>query len=86
MYWTYVIYNEGRDAIYIGSTTNLEKRLLRHNGILNNKKKSFTSRNSGLWRVIYTEKFDSRSEAMHREKELKSYRGREFIRKFTSKD
>ena len=31
------------------------------------------------WTIFYTESFKSRAEAMKREKELKSARGREFI-------
>ncbi len=33
------------------------------------------------WEMIYYEDFNKRSEAMKREKELKSQKGREFIRK-----
>jgi putative endonuclease len=34
------------------------------------------------WEIIYYEEFERRSEAMRREKELKSHKGREFIREF----
>ena len=44
------------------------------------KIKSFTSKNSGEWILIYNEEFDTREEAIRGEKELKSFRGREFIR------
>lgn len=85
MFFIYAIYNKERDKIYIGHTSNLEERLKRHNGLLKNKAKSFTSKNSGFWRLIYKESFDTRKEAMIREKELKSFKGREFIRKLTNK-
>ena len=85
MFYTYVIYNQFRDKIYIGHTAKLEERLKRHNGILKNKKKSFTSKNSGNWELVYQESFLTRLEAMRREKELKSFRGREFVRKLIIK-
>jgi putative endonuclease len=80
MFFVYVLKNELSGKIYIGYTGNLETRILRHNKVLPNKKTSFTSRNRGEWKYIYTESYPSRSEAMKREKELKSSRGREFIR------
>ena len=79
MFYTYVIRND-KDKIYIGYTSDLEKRLLRHNGLLRNKVTSFTYKNKGLWVIVYQEKFNTRTEAMKREKELKSSRGRNFIR------
>ena len=33
-----------------------------------------------MWEVVYKEEYESKSEAMRREKELKSHRGRDFIR------
>ncbi|MEK7488050.1 MAG: GIY-YIG nuclease family protein [Patescibacteria group bacterium] len=79
-FYIYVIYNDERDKIYIGQTADLEKRLRRHNGELKNKQSSFTSRNEGKWRLIYNEKVSSRKEAMARERQLKTSRGRLFIR------
>jgi len=79
VFYVYVIINE-KDKIYIGYTSNLKKRLLRHNGLLNSKKKSFTYKNKGPWKLVHFETFNTRSEATKREKELKSSRGRNFIR------
>jgi len=79
MFYTYAIKNQN-NKIYIGQTIDLEVRLQRHNGLLKNKNTSFTSKNGGNWELIYKEEFETRSEAMKREKELKSFRGREFIR------
>ena len=79
MFWIYVIVNEDK-KIYIGQTDNLEKRLQRHNKELPFKKKSYTYKQRGSWKFIYTEKALSRKEALKREKELKSCQGRLFIR------
>lgn len=80
MFTTYVIQNSESSVIYIGQTADLDKRLKRHNGLLPNKATSFTSRNKGTWKLIYSEVFSTRKEAMKREKELKSSRGRTFIK------
>ncbi|EKE18811.1 MAG: hypothetical protein ACD_9C00225G0001 [uncultured bacterium] len=80
MFFTYVIKNEQSGKIYIGQTESVEKRLQRHNGILKSKNTSYTHKNKGIWVVVYMEEFESRIEAIRREKELKSFRGREFIK------
>jgi len=80
MYTTYALHNKSRDKIYIGYTKNLKRRLDRHNGKLPAKKTAYTHKNSGEWKIIHTEKFKSSTEAISREKQLKSHRGREFIR------
>jgi len=85
MFTTYAIKNE-KDKIYIGQTADLENRLKRHNGILKNKSKSFTSKNKGNWILIYKEEFNTRKEAIQREKQLKSYQGRKFIRNIIEKN
>ncbi len=79
MFAVYAIINEVK-KIYIGQTSDLKKRLLRHNGILKNKKKSFTNKNKGSWKVFYKEDYETRKEALIREKQLKSYQGRKFLR------
>jgi len=83
-YTTYVIYNQYSAKIYIGQTADLSKRLARHNGLLPTKGTSYTHKNSGFWGVVYTEKFKTREEAVKREKELKSYQGRVFIKNLIS--
>ena len=85
MFDVYVIINNCNKK-YIGYTSNLENRMKRHNGLLKNKLSSYTSKNkSGEWKLIYKEEFITRKEAMVREKELKSFRGREFIKKLINK-
>ena len=71
----YVLYSEKYEKIYIGYTSNLEQRLKSHNEL---GKKGYTIRYRP-WKVIHTEKFESKREAMIREKQLKSSRGRNFI-------
>jgi putative endonuclease len=86
MFYSYAIWNKQRDKIYIGHTDNLQDRLKRHNRILPSKKKSFTFKNSGIWILVYSEEFETRREAMLREKQLKTYQGRKSIRDLIKKD
>lgn len=79
MFWTYALYNSFRNKIYIGQTQDLDQRIKRHNGELVHNKASFTAKNYGNWIVIHREEFNSRHEAMQREKELKTQKGREYI-------
>jgi len=78
MYFIYAIFNESHKKIYIGQTIDLKQRLQLHN----NKefKNSYTSRFDGEWKLIYSETRENRKEALSREKQLKSYRGREFLK------
>lgn len=79
MYEVYVLYNKKNYKFYIGQTIDLAERLLLHR----NKffKNSYTSRFDGTWNVVYKEQFVTRTESLKREKQLKSFRGREFIKK-----
>ncbi len=79
MYTVYAIYNKKHDKIYIGQTEDLEIRMQLHNS--KEFVHSYTSRFDGGWEKIYSEKVEDRKFALVREKQLKSYRGREFIRK-----
>ena len=79
MYYVYVIYNADKNKIYIGYTDDLGKRLKRHNKLLPSKSSSYTIKNSGKWVLAHQEEKSSRVEAVIREKQLKSYRGRKFI-------
>lgn len=66
--------------MYIGQTENLERRLQRHNGSLASNSNSYTKINKGPWQIVYTEKFNTRKEAINREKYLKSHIGRDWIK------
>jgi putative endonuclease len=77
MYFTYVLFSQQYNKIYVGFTSELTQRLLAHND----------SRNTGWtfryqpWELLYSEEHSLKAEAMLREKQLKSFSGREFIRK-----
>ena len=80
-YWTYVLISESTGKIYIGQTNNLYTRLKRNNKELPTKSTSYTQKHKGPWKLIYKERYNTRTEAKKREKQLKSYQGRKFIKK-----
>jgi len=79
MFTVYVLRNEHSSKIYIGQTNNFEKRIKQHNDE-NFDRRSYTSLNRGIWVLVYKEQFLTRREAIVREKQLKSSRGRVFIK------
>lgn len=80
MFTVYALYSEKFDKIYIGFTSNLEKRLISHNEL---GKKGWTTK-FRPWKVFYAETFENKKEAMAREKVLKTGKGRDFLRNFIS--
>lgn len=63
MWFVYLLENS-KDNIYIGFTQNIEKRLIRHNRF----KGLLWTQGRGEWKLIYSETFESKREAMQREK------------------
>ena len=82
MYTVYALYSKKFDKIYVGFTQNLEQRLMSHNHL---GKKGHTAKYRP-WSVVYTESHDTKLEALKRERQLKSSRGRVFVREHIPKD
>lgn len=80
MYYVYVIFNNKHNKIYIGQTEDIDQRIRLHNSKEFNK--SYTSRFDGEWVLVYKEDLNSRSEALRREKQLKSYQGRLSVKQY----
>jgi putative endonuclease len=78
MFYTYALISAKNGKFYFGHTKNLERRILEHN--TKGEKKRFACVN-GPWELIFSEEFNTRSEAMKYEKFLKNGRGREYIRR-----
>ncbi|MFH0969807.1 MAG: GIY-YIG nuclease family protein [Patescibacteria group bacterium] len=79
-YFIYIAYNKTFDKFYIGQTNNLARREFEHN----NKLSKYTAKYSGDWKILYTENYNSRAEAMRREKFLKNQKNKDFYRKLCS--
>ncbi|OGD63914.1 hypothetical protein A2160_01530 [Candidatus Beckwithbacteria bacterium RBG_13_42_9] len=80
MYSVYAIKSTTTEKIYIGFTSNLDIRLRSHNQEFKTKRNSYTRLNAGPWILIYHEDCLTKREAQAREKQLKSYKGREFVK------
>jgi putative endonuclease len=79
VYSAYVIGSQTCGNVYIGHTQDLKKRLSEHNDpeCLSSK---FTKRIPGPWELVYSEAYQTRSEAFRRERWLKTGRGRQFLK------
>src|SRR5690606_33708953 len=76
MFTVYALYSEKYNKIYIGVTSNIQQRMRSHNQL---GKKGGTVR-FRPWVIVYTEEFQDKQLALKREKQLKTAKGREFIR------
>jgi putative endonuclease len=76
MFFTYIIFSNTLDKFYIGSTENLKDRLLRHNRGCT----KFTSK-ANDWKLVYFEVFNSKSDAIKREFDIKNKKSRKYILK-----
>jgi putative endonuclease len=76
VYTVYVLFSERSGKHYVGFTGNLKLRLLSHNELSG---KDWTKRYRP-WKLIHAEEFATKTEAMSREKWLKSGVGRAFIK------
>ena len=74
MFTVYVLFSKKFDKIYIGQTSDINIRFNEHNMGLSKHTKKYIP-----WEIIHTEPFETRKEALYREKQLKSSRGRSFI-------
>jgi putative endonuclease len=72
MFHVYVLYSSKFNKIYIGYSKDLKNRFLSHNQLAT---KGYTVKYRP-WVIAFTEEFESKSQAVKREKQLKSSRGR----------
>ncbi|SUI97529.1 GIY-YIG nuclease superfamily protein [Sphingobacterium spiritivorum] len=72
MYFLYILYSVQADRYYIGVTHDLEGRLRRHNS---HYKKGFTGKFTD-WCIVYQECYETKNEALVRERQLKSWKSR----------
>jgi putative endonuclease len=67
----YILFSETKNRFYIGFTSSLEERLIRHN----QKSKGFTG-SVDDWKVVYTENYQTKELAHQRELQIKSWKSR----------
>jgi len=74
MWKVYILYSERIDHYYTGVTDDIQWRLERHNQGWGR----FTKR--GIpWKIVYTQNFDRKSDALKREREIKNRKSRKYI-------
>lgn len=76
MFYVYALFSVKYNKIYVGFTSDLNARLNAHN---TPGKRGFTGKFQP-WELVYVEECNDKAEAMKREKELKTFRGRSFVR------
>jgi putative endonuclease len=75
MFYAYVLKSDKFDRYYYGHTANLEERLRNHNSGKTKSIKTFIP-----YSIVYYETFESRAEAIKRERFFKTGNGRRFIK------
>ncbi len=80
MYWVYVLKSEKFNKSYVGYTDNIDRRFMEHSTGKGRFTKTYLP-----WKLIHTETFADRFEAIKREKFLKSKVGRKFLTEFVFK-
>ena len=75
MFWLYILANKETDRYYIGSTDNLVRRVEQH-------RKGYTRTTKILetYELVYKEEYKTLEEARLREKKLKSYKSKKYIK------
>ncbi|MGC1242888.1 MAG: GIY-YIG nuclease family protein [Chryseosolibacter sp.] len=76
-HYIYVLFSPNYDQTYIGFSDNVEARFRSHN---EHAKKGWTIRYRP-WTIVHQESYPTKKQALAREKQLKSAKGREWIRK-----
>ncbi len=76
MYYVYIVKSSIAEHYYIGSCKDTEKRLRDHNA---NRVRSTKRR--GPWTLVHQEPFENKTDALYREKQIKSYKGGRFFKK-----
>jgi putative endonuclease len=74
-YYIYVLRSKIDNNFYVGYTENLKSRFEQHS-----KGSVISTKNRGQLELIYSEACLSKRDATHREKYLKTYHGKLFIR------
>ncbi len=78
-YYVYILQSGIDQSFYIGYTQNIPKRLAEHNA----GKSHYTTRKIP-WKLVYQESFNSKTEALIRERFLKNQKNKEFYTRLIS--
>ncbi|MEK7182316.1 MAG: GIY-YIG nuclease family protein [Patescibacteria group bacterium] len=76
MFYVYILQSNKNKELYIGYTSDLRKRIKEHNQGLN-----FSTKRYMPWKIIYYEACKEESDAVRREKYLKTTQGGRLIKR-----
>ena len=74
MYTVYILYSKTLGKYYTGQTADLEDRLRRHNS-----GETISVKKGIPWNVVWTEVFETRAEAMRKERSIKGRGAARFL-------
>jgi putative endonuclease len=80
-YYTYILKSKIKDKYYIGSCADLTKRLEHHNLGHSRSTKAYIP-----WEIMYSEEFNTKSDAIKREYSLKRIKNKNTILKIINKE
>jgi len=73
-HFLYILYCQSIDRYYIGSSANVDERLIRHNAGA-----TPSSKPGRPWNIVYTEECASKSESIKRENYLRKMKSRVYV-------
>ena len=76
----YILYSQSRDRYYIGSSGDVEQRLIRHNAGA-----TLSTKSGRPWKIVYTETLPTKTEALKREINLKRLKSRFYLEEIIKK-
>ena len=65
-YYIYILYSKKSDRFYTGASSDINTRLERHNAGATK-----STKNGRPWEVVYSEEFDTNTEALNRKRYIK---------------
>ena len=80
-YKVYVLQSQKSGRLYIGYTKNMERRLEEHNS-----GQTTSTRNKGPWELLIAQKVSSKEEAMGLERKLKSWKNKQRVLVWISRE
>ena len=73
-YSVYIIQSETDGSYYVGSTSNVNLRVQRHN-----EGWSRSTKSKGPWKLVYSKEFTAKLHALGREREIKRMKSKTYI-------
>jgi putative endonuclease len=80
MHFVYILRSDKTGRHYVGSTSNLDDRIHRHNAGKNRSTKA-----GAPWTLVWSEPHPTREDAYRREMQIKRYKGGEAFKKLVEK-